>query len=223
MTYVRSGGAVSPRRCYWGIQAFDVCVTVAAFVLAFSLRTEFAFNEPDWLAMLVGIPIVFVLAWGSYHVIGLFRGTWSETTDLDFVVVVKGVSLVAILLTGTMVVTNTMAEMPRSVPLIHWFITVVALCGSRVFWAWRQSIEKSGSGALALLVGCDQPAIRFLTSVQALSSGTYKIAALLDEAKDGPRVGRTIRGIPVVGHADDLERCLNELNVHGVFLSLIHI
>ncbi len=217
MTYVRSGGAISPLRCYWGIQAFDVCVTVAAFVLAFSLRTEFDFTEPDWLAMLVGIPIVFVLAWGSYHVIGLFRGTWSETTDLDFVVVVKGVSLVAMLLTGTMVVSNTMAEMPRSVPLIHWFITVVALCGSRIFWAWRQTVEKPESGTLALLIGCGQPAIRFLTSIQALSSGAYKIAALLDEAKGGPRVGRTIRGVPVVGHVDDIERCLNELNVHGVF------
>ena len=217
MSYVRSDGDPSPRRYYWLIQAFDVVVTVAAFVLAFSLRTEFAFSDPDWLAMLVGIPIVAVVALIAYHVVGLFRGTWSETADADLVVVVKGASLVSVLLITGMVLTNTLAEIPRSVPLIHWFITVVALYGSRMLWAKRQTDRDAGHKSTAILVGCSQPALRFLSSVQVLARSRFKIFGLLDDSRGYVRIGRTIRGTPVVGQVDRAEECLAQLSVHGVF------
>jgi lipopolysaccharide/colanic/teichoic acid biosynthesis glycosyltransferase len=217
LTDVRSDGGASPRRGYWSIQAYDVLITVTTFVLAFSLRTEFAFSDPDWLAMLVGIPIVAVVAWFAYHAVGLFRGTWSQTTEADLFVVVKGASLTSVCLTGSMVLSDTMAEMPRSVPLIHWFITVVALSGSRIFWARWHGMRVTGPEATALLIGCDHSALRYLTSIRALSSGRFKIFGILDGDREDYRIGRTIRGTPVVGRADRAEQCLSELSVHGVF------
>ena len=208
---------MSPRGYYWLIQAFDVAATVAAFVLAFSLRTEFAFSDPDWLAMIVGIPIVAAVALVSYHVVGLFRGTWSQTADADLIVVVKGASLVSILLIAGMVLTNTLSEIPRSVPLIHWFITVVALYGPRVLWAKHKSAADSGNKPVAILVGCSQPALRFLSSVQVLASSRFRIFGMLDDSPYNVRIGRTIRGTPVIGKLDRAEECLAQLSVHGVF------
>jgi lipopolysaccharide/colanic/teichoic acid biosynthesis glycosyltransferase len=192
-------------------------VTVAAFVLAFSLRTEFAFSDPDWLAMLVGIPIVAVVALIAYHVVGLFRGTWSQTADADLIVVIKGASLVAILLIAGMVLTNTLSEIPRSVPLIHWFITVVGLYGSRMFWARRQAAKDAAHKPVALLVGCSEPAMRFLSSLELLASNRFRIFGMLDDSRDQRRIGRTIRGTPVIGHVDHAEACMGHLSVHGVF------
>ena len=217
MSYVRSEGDKSPRRLYWLIQAFDVVVTVAAFVLAFSLRTEFAFSDPDWLAMLVGIPIVALVALMSFHVVGLFRGTWSQTADADLIVVVKGASLVSLLLIAGMVLTNTLAEIPRSVPLIHWFISVVALYGSRILWAKRELSKDSSNKSIAILVGCSQPALRFLSSVQVLANSRFRIFGMLDDSDHHIRIGRTIRGTPVIGRLDRAEECLGQLSVHGVF------
>lgn len=217
MSYVGSEGDPSARRNYWPIQAFDVVVTVAAFVLAFSLRTEFAFSDPDWLAMLFGIPVVALVALASFHVVGLFRGTWSQTADADLIVVVKGASLVSALLIAGMVLTNTLAEIPRSVPLIHWFITVVALYGARVFWAKYKSAKDAGDKSIALLVGCSQPALRFLSSVQVLASSRFRIFGMLDDSHQPVRIGRTIRGTPVIGQLDRAEECLGGLGVHGVF------
>ncbi len=217
MSYVRSEGDKSPRRLYWLIQAFDVAVTVVAFVLAFSLRTEFAFSDPDWLAMLVGIPIVAVVALMSFHVVGLFRGTWSQTADADLIVVVKGTTLVSILLIAGMVLTNTLAEIPRSVPLIHWFITVVALYGPRVLWTKHQSAKDADNRSIAILVGCSQPALRFLSSVQVLASSRFRIFGMLDDSSHADRIGRTIRGTPVLGELDRANECLAQLSVHGVF------
>ncbi|MGI9511107.1 MAG: sugar transferase, partial [Geminicoccaceae bacterium] len=216
MTYVRSEGDSSPR-VYWLIQAFDVVVTVAAFVLAFSLRTEFDFSDPDWLAMLVGIPVVAVVALIAFYLVGLFRGTWSQTADADLIVVVKGASLVSALLIAGMVLTNTLAEIPRSVPLIHWFITVVALYGSRMLWAKHQATKNASSKSLAILVGCSQPAVRFLTSLQVLASSRFRIFGMLDDSRGHARIGRTIRGTPVVGGVDRAAECLAHLSVHGVF------
>ena len=216
MTYVRSDGGKSTRG-YWLIQAFDVVVTVAAFVLAFSLRTEFAFSDPDWLAMLVGIPVVAVVALVAFHVVGLFRGTWSQTADADLIVVVKGASLVSVLLIVGMVLTNTLAEIPRSVPLIHWFITVVALYGSRMFWAKHHAAKDACGKSVAILVGCSQPAVRFLTSVQVLASSRFRIFGMLDDSRGHVRIGRTIRGTPVIGGVDNATECLAQLGVHGVF------
>ncbi|MEM8948909.1 MAG: sugar transferase [Pseudomonadota bacterium] len=208
---------MSPRGYYWLIQAFDVAATVAAFVLAFSLRTEFAFSDPDWLAMIVGIPIVAVVALIAFHVVGLFRGTWSQTADADLIVVVKGASLVSILLIAGMVLTNTLSEIPRSVPLIHWFITVVALYGPRVLWAKHKSAVDSGNKPVAILIGCSQPALQFLSSVQVLASSRFRIFGMLDDSRDHARIGRTIRGTPVIGTLDRAEECLAQLSVHGVF------
>lgn len=216
MTYVRSDGEKSTRG-YWLIQAFDVVVTVAAFVLAFSLRTEFAFSDPDWLAMLVGIPVVAAVALAAFHVVGLFRGTWSQTTDADLIVVVKGASLVSVLLIIGMVLTDTLAEIPRSVPLIHWFITVVALYGSRLLWAKHQAAKGTDGKSVAILVGCSQPAVRFLTSVQVLASSRFRIFGMLDDSRGHVRIGRTIRGTPVIGGVDNAAECLAQLSVHGVF------
>ncbi|MDH3663958.1 MAG: sugar transferase, partial [Alphaproteobacteria bacterium] len=153
----------------------------------------------------------------AFHVVGLFRGTWSQTADADLIVVVKGASLVSVLLIAGMVLTNTLAEIPRSVPLIHWFITVVALYGSRMLWAKHQSAKDAGNKSVAILVGCSQPALRFLSSVQVLSSSRFKIFGMLDDSRDHVRIGRTIRGAPVVGHIDRADECLAHLSVHGVF------
>lgn len=217
MSYVGSEGETSPRRYYWLIQAFDVAVTVAAFVLAFGLRTEFEFSEAHWLAIMLGTPIVATVALFSYHIVGLFRGTWSQTADADLIVVVKGTTLVSVLLIAGMVLTNTLSETPRSVPLIHWFITIVALYGSRILWAKLRAARNAESKSTAILVGCSQPALRFLSSVQVLTSSRFKIYGMLDDSRGNVRIGRTIRGTPVIGRVDRAEECLGHLSVHGVF------
>ena len=217
MGQVSTDGETPPRRYYWMIQAFDVTVTVAAFVLAFSLRTEFQFSDPDWLAMQWGIPIVAVVSLIAYHAVGLFRGTWSQTAEADLIVVVKGATLVSALLVTGMVLTNTLAEIPRSIPLIHWFITVVALYGSRILWAKHRDAKVAADKSVALLVGCDKAAFRFLTSMQVLAGSRFQIFGLLDDSVDKMRIGRTIRGTPVIGQVDRAEECLAHLGVHGVF------
>ena len=217
MSDERSKKGPASRWNYWLIQAFDVAVTVFAFVLAFGLRTEFAFSDAHWLAIMVGMPAVAVVALPAYHAVGLFRGTWSQTADADLVVVVKGASLVSVLLIAGMVLTDTLSEIPRSVPLIHWFITVVALYGSRLLWARHQASGSDGHKSVAILIGCNQSALRFLSSIQALASRRFKIFGMLDDSPVLHRVGRTIRGTPVIGQVDRAEECLGQLSVHGVF------
>lgn len=217
MGQVSTDGDTPPRRYYWMIQAFDVTVTVVAFVLAFSLRTEFQFSDPDWLAMQWGIPIVAVVSLIAYHAVGLFRGTWSQTAEADLIVVVRGATLVSALLVTGMVLTNTLAEIPRSIPLIHWFITVVALYGSRILWAKYRDAKVAADKSVALLVGCDKAAFRFLTSMQVLAGSRFQIFGLLDDSVDKMRIGRTVRGTPVIGKVDRADECLAQLGVHGVF------
>ena len=167
--------------------------------------------------MLVGIPIVALVALVSFHLVGLFRGTWSQTADADLIVVVKGASLVSFLLIAGMVLANTLAEIPRSVPMIHWFITVVALYGSRILWAKHQLTKDAGNKSIAILIGCSQPALRFLSSVQVLASSRFRIFGMLDDSHQHVRIGRTIRGTPVIGEVDRAAECLAQLSVHGVF------
>jgi len=200
-----------------------VLLTAAAFVLAFSLRTEFVFTEAHWLALMVGAGAVAIVSLFAYHAVGLFRGTWSQTADADLIVVIKGASLVSMLLICGLVFSDILEQMPRSVPLIHWFITVVALYGTRLLWARicstanAGSKRKTGHEGVALLVGCDKSALHFLTSIQTLASTRLKIFGLLDDSLDDRRVGRTIRGMPVIGHVDRVGECLAQLGVHGVF------
>jgi lipopolysaccharide/colanic/teichoic acid biosynthesis glycosyltransferase len=223
-------GAHLPRHSrYWFVQAHDVIVTVIGFLAAFVLRSGFALDPGEQLAMLISLLALSLIAALSYHGVGLYRGVWSHTSVGDILVVVKGATLVTLLFLTFLFFFNELHAIPRSVPLIHWFVVVVLLSGSRLLHAWRRRrqlrfavpTDATAAEEPALLVGCNPTTALYLTGLRT-QPGPYRIVGILDDDR-GQFLGRTLHQVPVIGRIEEADRCIQELAVHGVFARRIVI
>ena len=100
---------------------------------AFLLRFDwfFATNRPEWVPFLV---IALVLKPMIFMAFGLYGRYWMYATANDLVVVVMGVTAasgVLALLVGIGMTTHAIREFSRSVMLIDWLLTIVAIGGLR--------------------------------------------------------------------------------------------
>lgn len=188
-------------------------VTGAAVVLALYFRVgSLAFGH-YFQALLLYTAIVVALAAVVYRVVGLYRGIWRYASVNDLIQLAKAVTLVIV---GSLVILfliNRLAPIPRSVPMIQWFITIVFLGGSR--FAYRVLKDRklktlfraSAAGRIpVILIGAGDKAELFIRSVQQSVGGSYRVVGVV--ALKPARVGRDIRGVPVIGSLADLESCV---------------
>ncbi len=218
-------GAHLPRHSrYWFVQGHDIVATVLAFLAAFLLRSDWDFAGTIGHATLFSLCALALIAAASYHVIGLYRGLWSHTSSFDILVVVKAVTLMTAGFLTFLFLFNQLAGVPRSVPLIHWFISVVVLSGSRLLHAWRRRRQQHAAGRAGLdpigdpvlLIGCNPATALYLASLHAQPDRRERVVGILDNDR-GQYLGRTLHQVPVIGRIEEAERCIQELAVHGVF------
>lgn len=191
----------------------DLVVTGAAVVLALYFRVgSLAFGH-YLQALLLYAAVVVALAAVVYRVVGLYRGIWRYASVNDLIQLAKAVTLVV---AGSLVVLfliNRLAPIPRSVPMIQWFITIVFLGGSRFAYRvlkdrkLKTMFRASAAGRIpVILIGAGDEAELFIRSVQQSVGGSYRVVGVV--ALKPARVGRDMRGVPVIGSLADLESCV---------------
>ncbi len=205
----------------------DVVMTAAAMVFALYLRVgndAFDLYQP---VLLASIPMVMVIGAVTFRLFGLYRGIWRYASAPDMVQLVKAVSVSSlvfgVLVTALAAFAPTippMEPMPRSVPLIFWLVLLAVLGGPRFGYRLlkdrrlaRRPIE-GGQGVIpVLLIGVDEAAALFIRSLDNEPHAPYRVVGVLDEK--GRRVGRDIRGVPVLGDIDQLAQVIELLAQRG--------
>ncbi len=201
----------------------DLVVTAAAMVFAMYLRVgndAFDLYRP---VLLASIPMVMIIGAVTFRLFGLYRGIWRYASAPDMVQLVKAVSVSAVVFGGlisALVMLVPMEPMPRSVPLILWLVLLVALGGPRFGYRLlkdsrlaRRPLE-GGQGVIpVLLIGLGEAAALFIRSLDNEPHAPYRVVGVLDEK--GRRVGRDIRGVPVLGDIDQLAQVVESLGQRG--------
>ena len=140
---------------------------------------------------------------------GLYRGIWRYASISDLVALTKAVTLIILLFVPLMFVLTRLDLMPRSLPVINWFVLLAMLGGPR--FLYRMMKDRRLDAVLArddgrripiLLVGAGDGAELFLRELRQDSQAAYNPVGILDEK--GTRVGRQIHNVPVLGTVDDL-------------------
>jgi lipopolysaccharide/colanic/teichoic acid biosynthesis glycosyltransferase len=168
-----------------------------------------------------GTPLFLLIAVSSFYLFGLHRGIWSYTSVPDLIVVVKASTCAVVVLYSIIFVADRLEGVPRAVPVIHWFVLVAMLSGPRLLFRLtgpRARPRRSLAGPVAvtpvLLCGCGPLASLFVRAVQSTPGTDLQIVGIIDDL--GHYQGRCINGVPVIGHARDLEPLLTELGIHGI-------
>ncbi len=193
----------------------DIVMAGLSYLIALYLRVG-ATNYTLTDELLYGGSItMLVIGAGVFWFSGLYRGVWRYASMDDLMAITRAVTVATLSFTLVMFLWSRLGAVPRSVPVINWFVLMALLGGPRFlyrFWKDRRIDLRPtlGEGRVpVLLVGASDGADQFLRGLRKIDDHVYDVVGILSENPE--RVGRTIRGAGVLGTVGDLERVYAEL------------
>jgi lipopolysaccharide/colanic/teichoic acid biosynthesis glycosyltransferase len=158
----------------------------------------------------------------------LHSALWRYVSLADILRLIAGITialLLALLVTFTW---NRLEGIPRSLPVIQWFLLVTAMGGSRV--AVRLAGEWQGHNRQkdnevqkpiehVLVVGKGDLTELYLRSVAEFAPANLVIVGILSPGKQ--LRGRLIRSYKILGEPEDVRQIVAQLDVHGVTVDRI--
>jgi FlaA1/EpsC-like NDP-sugar epimerase len=192
----------------------------ATFYGAFLLR--FA-GEPraEYLQVLVSVlPSVLALKWLVFSWLRIYQGWTRYVTFHDLLVLGKAVTMSTVGVTLFDAFLLPGLQIPRSVVLIDWGLTLVAMGAAR---ALPRLLRDDGfrlfaetGGVPSLIVGANDSGESLLRTIRSNPALNYRVVGFVDDRLSVQ--GRQISGVPVVGMCDDLP---NLVDRHGAAEVLI--
>ena len=201
--------------------AHDIFMAAASFVLTLLLRMGEDIYTLPFGFVVEGTVIFTVIAVTAFWYMGLYRGIWRYASTNDAIQITKAVTVAVLVFLPVMFLWSRAEFLPRSFPIINWFVLIALLGGPR--FAYRLfkdrrfdfAIEPASKGGIpVLLVGAGDGAETFIRDIARQRGSAYRIAGVLDEK--GHRVGRYIHNVSVLGTPENLPAVLRRLALRGV-------
>jgi FlaA1/EpsC-like NDP-sugar epimerase len=202
-----------------GAAAF-VPMFAATYYGAYLLRFAGEPNSQYLSVFVATLPALLALKGLMFLRFGVYQSWTRYVTFHDLLVLAKAVTASAVGVTLVDALALPMLQIPRSVILIDWGLTLMAVAAARAlprllrddgFWLFAEP-----AGVPSLIVGANDSGEALLRTIRSNPALSYRILGFLDD-RDNVQ-GRRIGGVPVVGTCDDLPHLVER---HGVAEVLI--
>ncbi|TAD88321.1 MAG: polysaccharide biosynthesis protein [Alphaproteobacteria bacterium] len=193
----------------------DTAMAAAAFLAAVLLRWGTDAWEMADDALTLGTPVFTAVAAITFRATGLYRGVWRYASLEDVFAIVKAATVTVLVTLAILFLVMRGEALPRGSLVIAWGLLVVFLSVPRFLYR----VVKDGhmanllrrtqeAGRLpVLLIGSGDEAEVFIREMTRRTDAPYRPIGIVDW-KDR-RVGRSIRGIPVLGTVDEVPDILH--------------
>jgi FlaA1/EpsC-like NDP-sugar epimerase len=194
----RAGFRVLAPSMAWAV--LFVAVLGAAYAIRFEGAPPPALIAAAWSIL----PAVVALKLATFLSLGVHRGWRALATFADAVAVARAATLATVLLAIVAAIGPDRLAIPRSVLVIDWAGTLLAVCGLRA--GSRLVCERRSLSARrrALIVGDAVEAETLARAIHHQPALGMRIVGFLDP--DGAARGRTVGGITVLGTPGELDR-----------------
>lgn len=198
--------------------AHDALMAAAAFVLALYLRVGDDLNQLPLLAVVKAILLFTATCSIVFWVNGLYRSIWAFTSLRDLTDILRATTIAVFAFLAVSFLTNRLEGVPRTAPIIAWFILMAGLGGSRLLVRVLRERRlsslwlRSGGGRVnVLLIGAGDEADLFLRALSANPQAPFNVVGIVGE--NDRRVGRSIHGVEVLGTVDQLSNIVEKLRM----------
>ena len=201
----------------------DVVATAAAITLTFVMRFEGGVLRMKLGGLEFFLPVFLVYAAVVYFIFGLHRNKWRFTSVPDLSNIVRASTVLALSLLAldyVLLSPNIYGTFffGKITILLYWLLQMFFLGGSRVtyrYFHYARTLQrvKIADAPPALVLGRAADAEVLLRSIE--SGAVKKIWPVGILSPSPADRGQAIRGIPVVGDIDDLERVVADLGNRG--------
>ena len=198
----------------------DSVLLVSILLASFSIRLGYwYFPESDLIWVIFGAPVVASIIFVRF---GLYRAVIRYIGFKALWAIVQAVSLYA-LVWGVIGFMVAVEGIPRSVILINWILSLLAIGGLRVVARWlltregglKSGTQSSGACKKVLVYGAGDAGIQL---VSALShSSEYNPVGFIDDSNE--LQGNQIRGLNICS-VNSIERVINKLKVDEVLIAM---
>jgi O-antigen biosynthesis protein WbqV len=201
----------------------DLLATAAAILVTFAMRFEGPQLQEKVPGLEILLPIFLVYAAAVYFVFGLQRNKWRFTSVPDLYNIFRASTVLAITLLAldyVLLSPNVYGTFffGKVTILLYWFVQMFFLGGARVayrYFQYTRSIHrvKIADATPTLMLGRAADAEVLLRSIESGAvKNIWPVGILSPSTSDH---GQSIRGIPVLGDIDDLERVVADLSARG--------
>ncbi len=209
------------------ILAHDLLAAVAAVLAAFYIRFEGPGLAERWHLLLLLLPGFVLCSAGVFSIFGLYKNKWRFTSLPDLMNIIKVSTVLAVIL----LVLDYVLLAPniygtfffgKITIALYWFLQVFFLAGTRIayrYFRYTRTLQHARRGDLAptLVLG---PAADAEVLLRGIESGAVKrIQAVGILSQSRADRSQSIRGIPVQGDFDDLERVVQDLADRGTVVT----
>jgi FlaA1/EpsC-like NDP-sugar epimerase len=201
---------------YWLIFLAHAAIVVAAALMSWFIRFDFALPQLSLLLRL--LPILIVARWSAMSLCKLTHAYWRYTGVGDLRDLMKAVALGTVFFFLTVRVVFGIRQFPYSVYVLEGILSFLLLAGLRVLTRivlQHRTAKRLGKSVRVLIVGAGSAGSLLL---QAMSQTTYQAVGFVDD--DPSKQSLKLRGVPVLGRIDQLP---NLVKVHNVAEILVAI
>jgi FlaA1/EpsC-like NDP-sugar epimerase len=201
----------------------DLLATAAAIVVTFFMRFEGAALNERLHGLVLFLPFFLIYAAIVYFIIGLQRNKWRFTSVPDLYNLFRASTVLAVSLLAldyVLIAPNVYGTFffGKITILLYWFLQMFFLGGLRVVYRYlhyRRTIKRVriADATPTLVLGRAADAEVLLRGIE--SGAVKKIWPVGVLSPSNADRGQSIRGIPVLGDIDDLERVVADLEASG--------
>lgn len=188
----------------------DIFMAAVSFPFALYLRVGEGIQFYDLNSIMLSSVAFMLIAAACFWYFGLYRGIWRYASLNDLATIAKAVTTAVTVLFLVLFLTTRLDWLPRSAPLIQWFLLIALLGGPRLIY--RVAKDKSTARAFArqgtarlpvLLIGAGDEAETFIRETRRSADTAFTVIGIVSLTEG--RVGRNIHGVEVLATVDKLE------------------
>jgi FlaA1/EpsC-like NDP-sugar epimerase len=194
-----------------------------AYGTAFALRFDFDFDSFRAWQLLITLPVIIPIRLAIFWQFGMFRMYWRHAGFRDLFGLQNAVTLSSLLFVVALYFVGVLAEMPRSVFIIDWVLTIF-FCGGVMFATrFLQEIRPRfdpATGRRTLLVGAGAGADQLLRQTRNRHEHDLFIVAIVDD--DPATHSQMLNGVPVIGSTADMAKFVAQYRIELVVITVQH-
>jgi len=219
--------ALEKHASHWVVMFIDILLVCVSLALSYSVRSDATlnFNKQE---LLFEIPVVSLVFFVVFWVVGSNRGIIRHTGTRDIFNIFLGVSISSFIVLTFAIVNNTLKYfpnliIPKSIILIHYFITIFLLIISRfIFKAFYEIISSELNDVTNVLIyGAGESGIITGGVLNRDSKNHYEIVGYIDD--DRTKIGKNINRVRIYSRDEITKAFIEEKNINEVILSFQNV